>query len=337
MCVPLATADGRRLGAIQLDTQQVGKEFTEDNLRLLTILANLASVALEKAEVHSQLVDQEKERKEIEVARKVQIGFLPKTFPELPGYEFYAFYSPAMSVGGDYYDFITLPQGKVGVVLGDVAGKGVAAALLMAKLSAEVRYCMLTESDPAKGIALLNEQLIRGGIGDRFVTLVTLVIDPGNHKVTVVNAGHINPLRLRSRTGEFHEIISNGESGLPLGLVAGYPYEAREIPLELGDTVVVVTDGVTDAESPSGTRFHLDGLIQAIQSESALEAERPQKLGDRLIRAVQRHASGHPQSDDIALVCFGRVADGPTSSSQLVPQLVEPTGEDGKLASAPES
>jgi serine phosphatase RsbU (regulator of sigma subunit) len=324
MCVPLATAEGKRLGAIQLDTQDVGKKFKEDDLKLLTIVANIASVAVEKAQVVAELLAREKERKEIEVARKVQVGFLPKTFPELGGYEFFAFYSPAQSVGGDYYDFINLPGGRVAVVLGDVAGKGVAAALLMAKLSAEVRYSMLTEPDPAKAVTLLNDQLIRGGIGDRFVTLALLVIDPAAHLVTLVNAGHINPLRLRHASGELTEVISNAESGLPLGLVMEYPYQAKVIPLEVGDTLLVFTDGVTDAERPDGKLFKdVDGVRLAVQTDPVHTDGRPSGLGNRLVRAVQRHADGRPQSDDIALVCVGRTDAPSLTGSNLMPRLAD--------------
>jgi serine phosphatase RsbU (regulator of sigma subunit) len=209
------------------------------------------------------------------------------------------------------------------VVLGDVAGKGVAAALLMAKLSAEVRYCMLTEADPARAVALLNDQLIRGGIGDRFVTLAALIIDPAAHQVTVVNAGHINPMRFRD--GQLAEVITNKESGLPLGWVPGYEYEAKVIPVEMGDTVVVFTDGVIDAEDGDGARFLFQGVHASLKSDTLAAAEcRPSRLGDRIIRAVQRHANGRAQIDDIALVCFGRTEGGPPTGSSLVPRLVEP-------------
>lgn len=327
MCAPLVTSDGRQLGALQLDTQDVGKKFREDDLKLLTIVANLATVSVEKAQAHLALVEREKERREIEVARKVQVGFLPKTFPELAGYEFFAFYSPAMSVGGDYYDFITLPHGRVAVVLGDVAGKGVAAALLMAKLSAEVRFSMLTEPDPARAVSLLNDQLIRGGIGDRFVTLAVVIIDPAANEIVVVNAGHINPVRVRGGGDDFAEVITNDESGPPLGIVAGTVYAAKVCRLDLGDTLVVFTDGVTDAESPAGSRFQLDGVRSALRAEVVVGTDcRPSRVGDRVIRAVQRHADGQPQSDDIALVCFGRADGGPPNGSRLLPRLVEPLG-----------
>jgi serine phosphatase RsbU (regulator of sigma subunit) len=327
MCVPLVTSDGQKLGAVQLDTQDVGKKFKEDDLKLLTIVANLATVAIEKAHAHAALVDRERDRREIEVARRVQVGFLPRSFPELPGYEFFAFYSPAMSVGGDYYDFIALPQGRVAVVLGDVAGKGVAAALLMAKLSAEVRFSMLTEPDPARAVSLLNDQLIRGGIGDRFVTLAALVIDPAANRATVVNAGHINPLRVRGGGDDLAELIGNAESGPPLGVVPGLEYGSKVCPVELGDTLMVFTDGVTDAESPDGLRFLHAGIRAALRTEAAVGVDsRPSRVGDRVIRAVQRHADGRAQIDDIALVCFGRTEGGPPTGSSLLPRLVEPLG-----------
>ncbi|OWK42358.1 SpoIIE family protein phosphatase [Fimbriiglobus ruber] len=326
MCVPLIAADGTRLGAMVLDTQSIAAKFREDDLKLLTIVANLASVAIEKAQALTALVSREKERKEIEIARKVQVGFLPKAYPGLQGYEFYAHYSPAQSVGGDYYDFIALPRGRVAVVLGDVAGKGVAAALLMAKLSAEVRFCMLTEPDPASAIRLLNEQLIQGGIGDRFVTLAAFIIDPASHQVTVVNAGHVNPLRYRTAAGDLTEVVTNAESGVPLGAVSGWEYVAKIVPLEVGDTLLVFTDGVTDSENAEGVPFRPDGVRRAVQTDSVIGADgRPHGVGDRLVRAVTKHAGGHPQFDDIALVCFGRVEGGPitTTGSHLVPRLVE--------------
>src|SRR5262249_34683940 len=145
MCVPLAGAEGKALGAIQLDTQDRSKKFVPDDLNLLAIVANLAGVAIEKARLHRELVALEVERSENRTARRVQLSLLPKRVPEVPGYEFFSYYSPAQTVGGDYYDFVSLPGGRVAVVLGDVAGKGVPAALLVAKLSSEVRFCLVTE------------------------------------------------------------------------------------------------------------------------------------------------------------------------------------------------
>lgn len=318
MCVPLATADGKPLGAIQLDTQDRAKKFKEDDLKLLTIVSNLASVSIDKSRLHETLLTREKERKEIELARAVQLGFLPQTLPEVPGYEFYSHYSPAQTVGGDYYDFVPMPGGRVGVVLGDVAGKGVPAALLVAKLSSEVRFCLLTEPDPAKAINLLNDQMIRGGLGDRFVTLAAAVIDPAAHTLTIVNAGHMNPKLYRAGRAELIDAISTAASGLPLGVIPGFEYEAVTLDLDCGDVVTIYTDGVTDAMAPTDEVFGQEATDRYLcPDETALpEPCRPKRSGERLVTAVRKHANGRPQNDDIAVVCFGRVegVHGPATS-----------------------
>ncbi|MFM8273141.1 MAG: FHA domain-containing protein, partial [Gemmata sp.] len=162
MCVPLATADGRAIGALQLDTQDRGKKFSLEDLNLLTIVANLAGISIEKARMLQQMLIREKEQKEMELARSVQLGFLPQRLPEVRGYEFFAHYSPAQTIGGDYYDFVPLRDGRIAVVLGDVAGKGVPAALLVAKLSSEVRYSLLTTPDLAEAVGVLNDQMSNG-------------------------------------------------------------------------------------------------------------------------------------------------------------------------------
>ena len=330
MCVPLVSSEGKPLGALQLDAQDISKKFKDDDLKLLTIVANLASIAVEKAQFHATVLASAEERKEVEtsraVAREVQFGFLPKVFPRLDGYEFFAFYSPAQSVGGDYYDFIKLPDGRVAVCLGDVAGKGVAAALLMAKLSAEVRFCFLTQPDPAKAVALLNMQLIHGGIGDRFVTFAAVVIDPAAHTLTVVNAGHINPMKLSAAGGPFADCVTNDDSGLPLGLVEGLEYPTTVVRLACWETLLVFTDGVIDAEAPSDARFHHDGIHAAVKAITGTGSEvRPHHLGERIVKACQRHMNGRPQFDDIAVVCFGRVDPATvTASNPTVPRHQEP-------------
>jgi len=320
MCVPLATAEGKALGAIQIDTQDRVKKFVTDDLNLLTTVSNLASVAVEKARMHAAALENEKKQKEIELARTVQLGFLPQTLPAIAGYEFYSHYSPALTVGGDYYDFVPLPGGRLAVVLGDVAGKGVPAALLVAKLSSEVKFSFLTERNPAKAVSLLNDQMIRGGLQDRFVTLAALVLDPATHQVTVVNAGHINPLLYSACRGTLADAITTEQTGPPLGVLPEYDYEAVTVTLEPGDSLIVFTDGVTDAQNPAGVMFGAEGVLQALSpSDDALQADasRPRRLGERLVNTVRKHANGRAQPDDIAVVCFGRLeaGQGPNTAS----------------------
>jgi serine phosphatase RsbU (regulator of sigma subunit) len=309
MCVPLATSDGRPLGAIQVDTQDRAKKFVADDLNLLTIVANLAGVAIEKGRLHETVLAREKEQKEIELARKVQLGFLPQTLPVVHGYEFFSHYSPAQTVGGDYYDFVPLPGGRVAIVLGDVAGKGVPAALLVAKLSSEVRFCLVTEPQPGKAISLLNDQMFRGGLQDRFITLAAMILDPHNNQLVLVNAGHMTPKIYDSSIGRLVDAIDGDTTGYPLGFVQGYEYEAVSIALDAGDFIAVYTDGVTDAMNSSGEMFGEENLDANLIPSGAdsFEGCLPKRMGERLVNSVRKHANGHPQNDDIAVVCFGRL------------------------------
>lgn len=312
MCVPLLNNEGNPIGAIQLDTQDRGKKFTLDDLNLLTIVANLAAVAIEKARLHETVLTREKEAKEIELARKVQLGFLPQTLPAVDGYEFYSHYSPAQTVGGDYYDFITLPGGRVAVVLGDVAGKGVPAALLVAKLSSEVRFCLLTVPDLAEAVCLLNEQMIQGGLGDRFVTLALMILDPKTHTVNIVNAGHMSPKWYKAASGQLTDAISLDATGLPIGTLPGYPFEQVTVALAPGDSLAVFTDGVTDAMNPAGEMFGNDPTDAGLMPDDSATAgpHLPKAMGNKLVTAVRTHANGQPQNDDIAVVTFGRLDTG---------------------------
>lgn len=309
MCVPLTSSEEKALGAIQLDTHDRAKKFREDDLKLLSIVANLASVAIEKARWHQAALARERELQEMELARQVQLGFLPQTLPICTGYEFYSHYSPAKTIGGDYYDFISLPDGRIAVAVGDVAGKGVPAALLTAKLSSEVRYAILTQANASEAMSALNDSLMRGGLGDRFVTMILAVLDPLAHRLTLVNAGHVTPMLFQSESQQLHEAMPSETVGLPLGVIPGYEYEAVESTLDVGDLLTLITDGVTDAMNPTGDFFGIAGVKKLFQPEEVILAgdTRPQRVGARIIAAVRKFAGGQPQNDDIALVCFGRI------------------------------
>jgi serine phosphatase RsbU (regulator of sigma subunit) len=209
-----------------------------------------------------------------------------------------------------------------------VAGKGVPAALLMAKLSAEARYCMLAHEDPAQAVTALNEILLQFNTMDRFVTLVATLLDRSRHTVTVVNAGHMPPLVFRRAALALEEAVPQSLGGLPLGVIEGQTYAACQIELQPGDSLVLYTDGVTDALDVKGEPFGPEGVRRAVLDDSALAAAqyRPEQVGKQVIEAVRRHAAGRPQNDDIALVTFGRLDAG---SSQF---QVPPVSDAGRAA-----
>ena len=306
MCVPLCSTDGPPFGVIQLDTQDAGKKFTRDDLNLLRGVAQQAAIALENARFHEISLAQERAKNELEIARQVQRNFLPQSLPELPGYEFHAFYEAAREVGGDYYDFIALPERRLAVTVGDVAGKGMPAALLMARLSSESRSCLLAERQPTAAIARLNDHLYPfTSPMDRFVTLITAVLDPDTHTVTLVNAGHPAPLLYRRAECRLAKAIPREDDGQLLGISPGNKYQAYQVTLGPGDCLLLFSDGVTDAHSVTEKRFSTKGIHQVIAEKGP---DTPLALGRRLVDAVQRHAHGGPQYDDITLICFGRPA-----------------------------
>ncbi|MEK6235484.1 MAG: FHA domain-containing protein, partial [Planctomycetales bacterium] len=144
MCVPMFDKEGKPVGVLQLDTQDQNQKFEQEDLELLASVGSQAAFMVENAKLHETLLKKRSEEKDMEFANQVQRGFLPDAPPTISGYSFYDFYQPARKVGGDYFDYIPLPDNKLAIVLGDVAGKGVSAALLMAKLSSEVRYCLVS-------------------------------------------------------------------------------------------------------------------------------------------------------------------------------------------------
>ncbi|HEX4592266.1 MAG TPA: SpoIIE family protein phosphatase, partial [Gemmataceae bacterium] len=235
MCAPLVAGE-KGIGVIQLDSQDRSKKFNQDDLKLLMGVANQASAAVELARLHESAVQRERIQRDLELGESVQRSFLPQRLPEVSGYQFFAQYKSALTIGGDYYDFIALPDGKWAVLLGDVAGKGVPAALLMAKLSAEARACLLTSGgDPVKGVAALNDvlaQLFLAGNMDRFVTFAATVLDPANNKVTILNAGHMPPLLYCPSSNTLVDAIDAELGGPPLGLVEGYQYAASDVTLQ---------------------------------------------------------------------------------------------------------
>jgi serine phosphatase RsbU (regulator of sigma subunit) len=308
MCAPLWSPDtNKAFGVIQLDTQDRGKKFTQEDLNFLMAIASSASVVLDNARMHEISLVREREQQNMKLAHEVQLSFLPKANPELPSYEFYSAYEPALAVGGDYYGFIPIPGAapRLAILVGDVAGKGVPAALLMAKLSSDARFSLVSEADPAKAISVLNDLLYPNTSQmDRFVTLAGALLDYQTHTVTMVNAGHPSALLIRANATEAVDTTTTKIIGLPLGVMEGYPYESHQITLEPGDTVLLFSDGMTEAMDKSNKQMG----YQAVNTALKEGARSPQALVERIMKLLRQFAAGRSQHDDITLVCFGRNA-----------------------------
>ncbi|MGD9855910.1 MAG: PP2C family protein-serine/threonine phosphatase, partial [Planctomycetaceae bacterium] len=262
MCVPLVDAEGDALGVIQLNTLKIDKAFSDDDLDVLVSVAAQAELALENARLHETVLRQREMERDLDFATQVQLGFLPKERPKVLGYAFADYYEAALRVGGDYFDYITMPDGRLAIALGDVAGKGMPAALLMARLYSSTRFQLFTAGTPSEALTGLNKDIAGSGLGHRFITFVLMVLDPPTGKVTIANAGHLAPL-LRRSNGEV-EAVARNESGLPLGIVPDQQYESATIILREGETLLAFTDGVTEAMNDARRIYGRERLMQCV-------------------------------------------------------------------------
>jgi phosphoserine phosphatase RsbU/P len=293
MCVPMISQAGASLGVIQIDSRDKHQPFSEDDLEVLICASTQAARAVELARLHQ-------ERRDLEAAIRIQKSFLPQESPQIESLRFFDYYAAAQKIGGDYYDYIPLPGNRLAVAIGDVSGKGVAAALLMARLSAATRFCLATEPTPAGAVRRLSNVLSQPENPERFVTFVVVVIDLNDYSMIFVNAGHVLPLR-KTRKGAVEE-IGDAIVGLPLA-VYDQPYEEMKLALEPGDTLVLCTDGVTEARNPRGDLFETTRLMATVRTAP----DDVKQLGEAILADVTRFAAGRPQSDDLTLVCFGRL------------------------------
>ncbi|HIQ20255.1 MAG TPA: FHA domain-containing protein [Planctomycetes bacterium] len=302
MCAPLIGSEGQVLGVIQIDTIDPRRRFNNDDLEVLGSVACQAAVSVENAQLHRIAVAEEAMKRELEVAYQVQQGFLPAEPPVVPGYEFFDFYEPARQLGGDYFDYIPLQDGRVAVALGDVSGKGVSASLLMAKLSAEMKYLLASETSATDAVAKLNRVFCDSRWDDRFITLILTVLDPRSHGVTVVNAGHMFPL-LRTRSGKVEE-VAKASDGMPLGVMEEEEYQADTVQLSPGDCLVLYSDGITEAMNSANECYGDERL----QTQLAKPADSVTAVGKGLLEDVRQFVGTRAQSDDRCVVCFGRKA-----------------------------
>ncbi len=289
------------LGVIQVDSRSSGKKFNYNDLDLLVSVAYQIAVSIENAQYHESMIQERILERELAVAHKVQRGLLPVALPAIDGYEFFDYYQPARYLGGDYYDFIPLPNGEIAVALGDVSGKGISAALLMAKLSSEVRYGLLIEPSLRQAVIRLNKTFCENRWENRFITFFLAVLDPKTHHVRFVNAGHFPPLLVdpARATSTLAEHIGS----LPLGVLEDSDFEEFDFVLEKGQSCVLMSDGLTDAMNAGGQFFSLGGVLDTLNVNK--KSPIPQ-IGRNLVSAVRSFSGKTPQTDDQCLVLFGR-------------------------------
>jgi len=303
MCSPLVTQE-EILGILYLDTTSLADQFSKDDLALLTGIGTQAALLIANARMHERLLTQQRIENDLAVANEVQISFLPPSAPSRPGYSFSAHYTAAYAVGGDFYDFIELGRDRVAVTVGDVSGKGIAAALLMAKVTSDLRFRSTVAEGPGEILNGVNQAFCARRLEARFITLVYTLINVKEHSVILANAGHI-PAIVRRDCGELLE-VGEEEAGLPIGVEESVVYEQTTYHLEPGDCVVLCTDGIIEAMNTAGNFYGMDRLAEAVK-RAPQDAD---KLVDFVLNDVHRFVGGATQSDDLTLVAFRRDKSG---------------------------
>jgi sigma-B regulation protein RsbU (phosphoserine phosphatase) len=297
--VPLKVG-GRITGVAQVINRLDDEAFDQDDLDLFIALCSLAAIAIDNAKMHKSLMEKQRLVKDMEFARTVQESFLPQKMPEVAGYQFSAHYTPAQEVGGDFYDFIQLGRDRSGIVIGDVSGKGVPAALYMAKLGSDLRTLAFIEKDPASALARLNDLLAERSRRGMFATLLYIELDPGSGKLTLSNAGHLPPI-IKKADGSVKKLAPAG--GSPLGILPGMKFGQETALLGPGDTIILYTDGIIEAMNARDELYGYERFEALILRSTTV----PDGLKSAIIADVNKFTGLSPQHDDMTLVCFGAV------------------------------
>jgi serine phosphatase RsbU (regulator of sigma subunit)/pSer/pThr/pTyr-binding forkhead associated (FHA) protein len=303
VCAPLLSQDGEAMGIVQLDTAQKRGKFDSDDLHLLASVAKQAAISLEYAQLHREKMKHARLERELDIARQVQYSLLPEAVPQVAGYSFWAHYRAAGQVGGDFYDFLRLPNGRQVVLLGDVAGKGIPAALKMVKVATLCKVTLLSHPDDIEEAAnVLNRAVCDAARETELVSLVLCVIDPATHAVTVANAGHMPPM-FRRKNGCIDEEIGERAGGFMLGVDREYAYKTASTHLDVGESVVLYSDGISDAMDPEGRRYSIERVRKQLMHPQQRTAA---EIGQELLDDVERHVASGNQHDDMTLTVFRR-------------------------------
>ena len=302
LLLPLTVRD-KLLGFISLGPKKSEEPYTGSDVRLLKSVAAQTGLALENANLMRVIADEVAQRerlnREVEIAREVQERLFPQKLPAIQGLDYAGHCRPALGVGGDYYDFLALPHGHLGVAIGDVSGKGIAAALMMASLQASLRgEATRAPENLTVAVANINRLVYEASQANRYATFFYGQYDPVARTLTYVNAGHNAPMLFHSLASAGH--LSRLEvGGTVVGLISSFPYQQGCVTLAPGDLLVAFTDGISEAMNKEDEEWGEDRLIQTIKQCQGLDAK---QILNRILVDADKFVAGAPQHDDMTLV-----------------------------------
>lgn len=269
--------------------------FNQRDLDLLAGLGAVAALALHNARMHADLLRQQRLEQDLRLAQQIQKSFLPRSLPSAASVEFHTEYQPVFTVGGDFYDVFWLDEQRVGVFIGDVAGKGVAAALLMARVSSDLRVAVLADSRPAHVMARVNQAMLEREQPEVFVTGVFLTLDINTGQVTLANAGHCPPY-VRRYDGRVERV--DGGHATAIGFFRESSFSEVELQLAPGDALVLYTDGIIEATSVDGEQLGPQRLADCLGAADGNAAA----IVERVLAAVRAHTTSAPPVDDVTMI-----------------------------------
>ena len=303
MCAPLwfaATTDETHdsvIGLVYVDSLQHSHAFSEDDLRVLTALANVAAAKIENVRLLEESLEKRRMEEDMRMAAEIQNGLLPREAPTVPGWDLAGCNRPCRTVGGDYYDFV-LEDGRLLIALGDVSGKGTGAALLMTVLRAAVRAHWALPA-LADAVARINRTVCQNVPSSKYVTFFLAALEPETGRLAFVNAGHNPPLLVRA-DGSLQKLE---DGGLVLGLFENIVYADGAVRMEPGDTLLIYSDGVTETWDPQGEEFGEEKLAELVTRCRSLGAA---ALQEAVLREIERFEEGARATDDRTLVVLKR-------------------------------
>ncbi len=307
LLLPLAVRD-KLLGFISLGPKKSEEPYTGSDIRLLKSVAAQAGLALENANLMREIADEVAQRerlnREVEIAREVQERLFPQILPAIAGLDYAGHCRPALGVGGDYYDFLALPQGHLGVAIGDVSGKGIAAALMMASLQASLRgEATRAPENLAAAVSSINRLVYETSAENRYATFFYGQYDPATGTFDYVNAGHNPPMLFHSADGKW-SVTRLDIGGTVVGLVKSFPYQQGSVRLTHGDILVAYTDGISEAMNASEEEWGEDRMMNTVESCNGLPAR---ELLHHVFTAADAFVAGAKQHDDMTLVVLRAV------------------------------
>lgn len=293
LCVPLKTRRGEIVGVVQVLNKRDGGVFEEMDEEVLMALAGQAAVAITNARYHMEVLQKQKIEQDLQIAKTVQQSFLPIDQPKLEGFTFDAYYESAQEVGGDFYDYIPLSETELAILMGDVSGKGVPAALFMARLMSDFRFVSIAEDEPKDILARVNDLLVKRSRRGMFVTIVFIILNTEKRRLTLASAGHLPPL-LAKEDGSIERLTV--EEGSPLGIIGGLTFSQESYTLSGGETILLYTDGLLEARNPKGEEFGFKRINKVLKKNSKANLKAVKKAMEK---DVSNFVKDTPQHDDL--------------------------------------